>query len=224
MNRALSCQHQKAPIKPVFQQKRTAMSIGHSRKPSVLNPRLSPIASIPVSASKKQITRKSISCKPSSQKINFDEQIMVKCRSKSILRPSAIQGLSREALEQRRENHLNTYFNIRKNNLKNITKENKQIYVRINSQKSLYSSRRLNTSSNSLTHSRTSNTSDNSTRSRKSISRVSRPVKPLVQSNKQEIKIVERKVDKMELNEMGNYLKIFCNDSRRNIKSLRQSK
>lgn len=40
----------------------------------------------------------------------------------------------------RKENHLNTQFNIRKNKLKEITKENKSIHKKINSQKSLYSS------------------------------------------------------------------------------------
>jgi len=46
----------------------------------------------------------------------------------------------------RKENHLNTCFNIRKTKLKDITKENKKIYQRINSQKSLYSSVDLNKS------------------------------------------------------------------------------
>jgi len=44
-------------------------------------------------------------------------------------------------LFQRKESHLNTYFNQRRDRLKSITKENKLIYVKINSQKSLYSSR-----------------------------------------------------------------------------------
>ena len=49
-------------------------------------------------------------------------------------------GMDEEFLYMRKENHLNTHFNERKNRLKEITKENKQIYKRLNSQKSLYSS------------------------------------------------------------------------------------
>lgn len=70
-----------------------------------------------------------------------------------------LQGLSKEALSQRKESHLNTYFNLRKNKLKDITKENKKIYVRINSQKSLYSSRKLNGSQDSISQSRLSHKS-----------------------------------------------------------------
>jgi hypothetical protein len=46
----------------------------------------------------------------------------------------------------RKENYLNTKFNIRKSKLKEISKENKQLYERIGSQKSLYSSSDLNKS------------------------------------------------------------------------------
>jgi hypothetical protein len=67
-----------------------------------------------------------------------------------------VGGLSTEALGLRKESNLNTYYNLRKNRLKDITKENKKIYVRINSQKSLYSSRQLNCSQDSIGHSRLS--------------------------------------------------------------------
>lgn len=50
-------------------------------------------------------------------------------------------GLDDDFLLQRRENHLTTHFNTRKNRLLEITKENKHIHRRINAQKSLYSSR-----------------------------------------------------------------------------------
>lgn len=53
-------------------------------------------------------------------------------------------------LFQRKENHLNTCFNIRKNKLQEITKVNKQIYKRLNSQKSLYSNEDLNKSYQSI--------------------------------------------------------------------------
>lgn len=46
----------------------------------------------------------------------------------------------------RKENHLNTHFNLRKTKLREITKQNKQLFHRINSQKSLYSSIELNKS------------------------------------------------------------------------------
>ena len=53
-------------------------------------------------------------------------------------------GMNDEFLFMRKENHLNTQFNIRKNKLKEITQENKVLYQRLNSQKSLYSSTDLN--------------------------------------------------------------------------------
>ena len=123
---------------------------------------------------------------------------------------------------QRKESHLNTYFNIRKNKLKEITKENKQIYVRINSQKSLYSSRKLDNSSSSLSQSRCSNKSDTSFRSKKSINRASKD-KRFCNSSKKKIEIVERNVDKLQLNEVSNYLRIFCNHTERNGQSPRMS-
>ena len=51
--------------------------------------------------------------------------------------------MNEQFLHQRKENHLNTCFNIRKNKLKEISKANQQIYKRINSQNSLYSSRKM---------------------------------------------------------------------------------
>lgn len=51
-----------------------------------------------------------------------------------------VSNINDDFLFMRKENYLNTKFNIRKNKLKEITKENKQLYERINSQKSLYSS------------------------------------------------------------------------------------
>ncbi len=49
-------------------------------------------------------------------------------------------NINEDFLFMRKENYLNTKFLIRKNKLKEITKENKQIHDRIGSQKSLYSS------------------------------------------------------------------------------------
>lgn len=69
---------------------------------------------------------------------------------------------------ERRESHLNSFFNQRKNRLKDITKENKRIYERINSQTSLYSSRRLE-SSRQLNNSRNLDSSIQSQRSSQSI-------------------------------------------------------
>ena len=57
-----------------------------------------------------------------------------------------ISGLNDEMLMRCKENHLNTQYNHRKTKLKEITKENKKIYKRINSQKSLYSNEDLNKS------------------------------------------------------------------------------
>lgn len=91
-----------------------------------------------------------------------------------IRNPKLMQGLTGEELEQRRESHLNTYFNARKNKLKEITKVNKKIYVRINSQKSLYSSRDLDKSYESTSQlSRRLSQSKLSRNSNTSLSRVS---------------------------------------------------
>jgi hypothetical protein len=55
-------------------------------------------------------------------------------------------GLSRLELTQRKESHENTYYNLRKSRLVDITHENRRIYARINSQKSLYSSKEFDKS------------------------------------------------------------------------------
>lgn len=80
-------------------------------------------------------------------------------KSKSVTKTHLLPGLSKVELSQRKENYLNTYFNIRKNKLKEITKENKKIYDRINSQQSLYSSRQLNGSIDFVSNSRISHKS-----------------------------------------------------------------
>ena len=121
---------------------------------------------------------------------------------------------------------MNTYFNLRKNKLKEITQENKKIYVRINSQKSLYNSRQLNNSSTSLNHSRCSNASQSSIISRKSSTKGRLSKKVLnrqVTGSKEKMRIVEKKVDKLQLNEVNNYLRIFCNHTERNGVSPRTS-
>lgn len=51
--------------------------------------------------------------------------------------------MTERQLYERKESNLNSYFNIRMSKLKDITKENKRIYERLNSQKSLYSSKNL---------------------------------------------------------------------------------
>jgi hypothetical protein len=59
---------------------------------------------------------------------------------------AVVSNINDDFLFMRKENYLNTKFLIRKNKLKEITKENKQLHDRINSQKSLYSSSDLNKS------------------------------------------------------------------------------
>ena len=59
---------------------------------------------------------------------------------------SAQSQMNHQLLYTRKQSHLNTCFNIRKNKLKNISKANRQILQRINSQSSLYSSRKMNES------------------------------------------------------------------------------
>lgn len=55
-------------------------------------------------------------------------------------------GLDSKTLLQRKESHLNTSYNQRKQRLVAITKDNRRIYERINSQKSLYCSKELDRS------------------------------------------------------------------------------
>jgi hypothetical protein len=57
-----------------------------------------------------------------------------------------VRGMNDNFLFLRRENHLNSQFNVRKNKLKEITKANKQLYKRLNTQKSFYSNSDLNKS------------------------------------------------------------------------------
>jgi hypothetical protein len=56
------------------------------------------------------------------------------------------RGMNENFLFLRKENHLNTQFNLRKNKLKEITKANKQLYRRLNTQKSFYSNSDLSKS------------------------------------------------------------------------------
>lgn len=59
-------------------------------------------------------------------------------------------GKTADFYESRKESFLNSFYNIRKNHLVRITKENRKIYDRINSQKSLYSNKALNKSYDSI--------------------------------------------------------------------------
>jgi len=134
-----------------------------------------------------------------SELLGFDNRIFCNERVKSVKKGQGLPGLSRADLDQRKESHLNTYFNIRKNRLKDITKENKKIYVRINSQKSLYSSRQLNKSTDSITHSRLSNQSSqhsvsSSRRTRQSKTTLKRPE---LQKKEENIKIESKDINKL---------------------------
>lgn len=76
-----------------------------------------------------------------------------------------------ELLHRRKENYLNTQYNKRITLLKEITKENKKIYERINLQKSLYSQDDMRKSTASIrslskSTSRVSNKSNMSQRKR----------------------------------------------------------
>ena len=120
----------------------------------------------------------------------------VPCRRKVSLpiQPKKVQtgllvGMNDGFLHTRKESYLNSQFNMRKNRLRVISKENNQIYNRINSQKSVYSSQDLNKSfesnavkkrlsesklsqrSNSSRNSIHSNNSNNSSRSKVSLQR-----------------------------------------------------
>ena len=57
-----------------------------------------------------------------------------------------MKGMNEHLLYLRKENHLNSLFNIRKNKLKETSKQNIKLYQKINSQKSLYSNEDLNKS------------------------------------------------------------------------------
>lgn len=89
--------------------------------------------------------------------------------------------LNDEILMRRKENHLNTQYNRRLNALKNITKENKKIYQRINSQKSLYSQDDMRKSSMSIRSSKSSSrVSQRSGQHQASMSRNSKVTKPKI--------------------------------------------
>lgn len=65
--------------------------------------------------------------------------------------PSGVgKGMNAHFLYMRKENHLNTCFNLRKNKLKEMTKANKQLYQKLNMQKSMYSSSDMNKSYQSI--------------------------------------------------------------------------
>ena len=60
------------------------------------------------------------------------------------------KGLNDHFLYLRKENHLNTCFNIRKNKLKEMTRANKQLFQKLTSQKSIYNSDDMNKSYQSI--------------------------------------------------------------------------
>jgi hypothetical protein len=110
-----------------------------------------------LATSKPYNKRHSISIASSNQVVTPTTQVhqtqpVLPCRRKlsqpcsSINKTYAVSNINDEFLFMRKENYLNTKFNIRKNKLKEITKVNKQLHERINSQKSLYSSSDLNKS------------------------------------------------------------------------------
>jgi hypothetical protein len=113
----------------------------------------------------------------------------------------------------RKESHLNSCFNQRKNKLKEITHENKRIYVKINSQKSLYSSRQLNKSyeSNSDLSRRLSSSKLSRTSSRSGTSAAGRR-KEGAKAKAKEIKIESLSINRVEDNQIHRYLNIFCNN------------
>ena len=102
-------------------------------------------------------------------------------------------GINDEFLHTRKESYLNSQFNMRQNKLKEISKENKQIYSRLNSQKSVYSSQDLNKSyemKKGLSSSKMSQRSNNSRvsdRSKNSSKSIGRGQKPLIK--KKDIKV-----------------------------------
>jgi hypothetical protein len=120
---------------------------------------------------------------------------------------------------------LNSYFNVRKNKLKQITHENKRIYVKINSQKSLYSSRELNKSyeSNSGLSRRLSQSKLSRSSSRQSVEGgSSRKPDRRGPEGKKEIRIESHDINKVEGEKITRYLNIFCNHI--NIKSTQTEK
>ena len=60
------------------------------------------------------------------------------------------KGINEHFLFLRKENHLNTCYNMRKNKLKEITRANKDFYQKLNSQKSLYSNQEMSKSYKSI--------------------------------------------------------------------------
>lgn len=108
---------------------------------------------------------------------------------------------------------MNTYFNQRKNKLKQITHENKRIYVKINSQKSLYSSRQLNKSYESNSDlSRRLSSSKLSRASSRSGTSVTGRRKDALKSKGKEIKIESLSINRVEDKQIHRYLNIFCNN------------
>ena len=89
----------------------------------------------------------------------------------------------------------------------------------------MYSSNQLDKSRSSLANSRHSNKSVSSIQSKKSLSRISNGKKfGNSQNVRKNIKIVEKNIDNVQLNEVSNYLRIFCNHSERGkVKSPRNS-
>lgn len=111
---------------------------------------------------------------------------------------SRLGGLSGEELWGRRESLLGSRFKQRKDRLETITKDNRRIYVKINSQKSLYSSKEMHKSfesssqlSRNLSQSRISNRQAQLSTAR---SRLTRPNPPPPPPNLQSVPVsrVER--------------------------------
>jgi hypothetical protein len=123
---------------------------------------------------------------------------------------SRLGGLSEEELWGRRESLLGSRFKQRKDKLETITKDNRRIYVKINSQKSLYSSKEMNKSfesssqlSRNLSRSRISNRQAQLATPRSRLIRLNPPPAPS--------KLQSVPVNRVERAEVQRYLDIFCN-------------
>ena len=118
-------------------------------------------------------------------------------------------------MHTRKESYLNSQFNMRQNKLKEISKENKQIYNRLNSQKSVYSSQDLNKSyemRKGLSSSKLSQRSNNSRvsdRSNKSSKSIGRGQRPLVKKKDVKVDIKATNINNVRERDLNKFKGLF---------------
>lgn len=169
-----------------------------STKPSFL-PQAAPSSAPPINHGEKSLASRRRSIQTTS-KVNRTAGVLA-------------GGINDDIMQNRKENHLNTCFNVRQNKIREINKENKKLHDRINSQKSLYSSSDLNKSfeSNCEIKKRLSS-SKLSQRSSTSRSSLRKNANSIALKKHPQLEIKTANIEKADARQLRGFKGLFMND------------